>query len=313
MPMGSIVVLGGGGFVGRHIVSKLVSDVYRVIVPTRRREAAKHLIVLPTVDVVEEDIHDPKVLERLFDGCEAVVNLVGIISESGRGTFDRVHVELTRKVIAACHNARVPRLLHMSALGASADAPSDYLKSKAAAEAMVAASGLKWTIFRPSVIFGHEDRFLNLFARLARVAPVVALAAPQARFQPVYVADVAHCFVRSINDEITFGGRYELCGPKVYTLKQLVTYVGEISGAVRPVFTMGPALSTLMASVLERLPGKILTRDNLASMRKDNVCDCPFPAVFGLAPTALESVAPSYLSPGAQRSPFDHYRAESGR
>jgi len=313
MPTGSIVVLGGGGFVGRHIVAKLVSDVYRVIVPTRRREAVKHLIVLPTVDVVEEDIHDPKVLERLFDGCEAVINLVGIINETGRNTFDRVHVELTRKVIAACRGARVPRLLHMSALGASADAPSRYLKSKAAAEAIVVASGLKWTIFRPSVIFGHEDRFLNMFARLARVAPVVALAAPQARFQPVYVADVAQCFVRAINDEITFGGRYELCGPRVYTLQQLVTYVGEMSGAVRPIFTMGPALSRLMASVLEHLPGKILSRDNLASMSKDNVCDCPFPAAFGLAPTALESVAPLYLSPAAQRSPFDRYRAESGR
>jgi len=313
MPAGGIVVLGGGGFVGRHVVSRLVSDVYRVIVPTRRREEVKHLIVLPTVDVVEEDIHDTKVLMRLFDGCEAVVNLVGIINESGRSTFDRVHVELTRKVIAACQNARVPRLLHMSALGASADAPSRYLKSKAEAEALVAASGLKWTIFRPSVIFGHEDSFLNMFARLSRVAPVVALAASNARFQPVYVGDVADCFERAINDEITFGGRYDLCGPKVYTLQQIVTYVGEVSGAVRPIVKLGAGLSSVMAGVLEHLPGKILTRDNLASMRKDNVCDCPFPAVFGLAPTALESVAPSYLSPAAQRSPFDRYRAESGR
>ena len=313
MPAGSIVVLGGGGFVGRHVVSKLVSDTYRVVVPTRRREAVKHLIVLPTVDVVEEDIHDPKVLERLFAGCEAVVNLTGIIGESGRDTFDRVHVELTRKVIGACHHAGVPRLLHMSALGASADGPSRYLKSKAAAEAMVAASGLKWTVFRPSVIFGPEDNFLNMFARIARIAPVVALAAPKARFQPVYVGDVALCFVRALNDEITFGGRYDLCGPKVYTLQELVTYVGETAGTVRPILTLGPGLSSVMAGILEHLPGRILTRDNLASMRKDNVCDCPFPAVFGVAPTALESIAPSYLSPAAQRSPFDRYRAESGR
>jgi uncharacterized protein YbjT (DUF2867 family) len=308
-----IVVLGGGGFVGSHVVAKLVSEGYRVVVPTRRREDAKHLIVLPTVDVVEEDIHDAAALDRLFAERAAVVNLVGILNESGRDTFDRVHVELTRKVIAACHTARVPRLLHMSALGASADGPSRYLKSKAAAEAMVAASGLKWTIFRPSVIFGREDNFLNMFARLARLLPVVALASPKTRFQPVYVGDVAHCFVRSIRDEITFGARYDLCGPKVYTLKELVTYVGEVTGAVRPIVALGPGLSSLMAAVLGRLPGKVLTQDNLASMRKDNVCDHSFPAVFGLTPTAIESVAPSYLSPAGRRSPFDRYRAESGR
>ena len=313
MNQDSIVVLGGGGFVGSHIVARLVSDGYRVVVPTRRREEVKHLILLPTVDVVEQDIHDPATLERLFAECVAVINLVGIINESGRNTFDRVHVELPRKVIAACHKAGVRRLLHMSALGASADGPSRYLKSKAAAEAMVAASGLAWTIFRPSVIFGREDNFLNMFARLAHLMPVVALASPKARFQPVYVGDVAHCYVHSINDEITFGARYDLCGPKVYTLRELVTYVGEVTGALRPILALGPGLSNLMATVLGHLPGKILTRDNLASMRKDNVCECPFPAVFDLTPSAIESLAPSYLSPAARRSPFDRYRAESGR
>jgi uncharacterized protein YbjT (DUF2867 family) len=313
MAQSTIVVLGGGGFVGRHIVAQLVSEGHRVVVPTRRREDVRHLILLPTIEVVEADIHDPKVLDRLFAGGAAVVNLVGIINERGSASFDRVHVELPRKVIAACHNAGVSRLLHMSALGASADAPSRYLRTKAAAEAMVAASGLKWTILRPSVIFGREDGFLNMFARLVRLMPVVALASAKARFQPVYAGDVAHCFVHALADEITFGGRYDLCGPKVYTLQELVTYVGEVTGAVRPIIALGPGLSGLMATVLEQLPGKILTRDNLASMRKDNVCDCPFPAVFGITPTPLESVAPSYLSPAAQHSPFDRYRAESGR
>ena len=308
-----IVVLGGGGFVGSHIVPQLVSDGYRVVVPARRREDAKHLILLPTVDVVEQDIHDPGTLESLFSEACAVINLVGILNESGRDTFDRVHVELPRKVIAACRNAGVQRLLHMSALGAGADAPSRYLQTKAAAESMVAASGLRWTIFRPSVIFGREDTFLNMFAKLARVLPVVALASPKSRFQPVYVGDVAHCFVRSIDDEITFGGRYDLCGPKVYTLQELVAYVGDVTGAVRPIFVLGPALSRVMATVLEHLPGKIMSRDNLASMRKDNVCDCPFPAVFGLSPSPLETVAQAYLSPASQRSPFDRYRAQSGR
>jgi NADH dehydrogenase len=313
MTAGSIVVLGGGGFVGSQVVAKLVSDGWRVTVPTRRREECKHLILLPTVEVVEQDIHDPKVLDRLFPGREAVINLVGILHESARDSFERVHVELTRKVIAACLGAGVSRLLHMSALGASADAPSSYQKSKAAAEAMVAASGLQWTIFRPSVIFGRDDHFLNMFARLSRMLPVVALASPKARFQPVYVGDVAHCFVRAIHDDLTFGSRYDLCGPKAYTLRELVAYVGETAGAVRPVVSLGPGLSTLMATLLEHLPGRLLTRDNLASMRRDNVCDCPFPAVFGIAPSSVESIAPSYLSPAARRSPFDRYRADSGR
>lgn len=313
MAPSTIVVLGGGGFVGRHVVPRLVAQGHRVVVPTRRREDVRHLIVLPTIEVVEEDIHAPKVLDRLFAGSAAVINLVGIISESGGDTFDRVHAELPRKVIAACHNAGVRRLLHMSALGASADAPSGYLRSKAAAEAMVAASGLHWTIFRPSVIFGPEDAFLNMFASLARAMPVIALASPKARFQPVYVGDVAQCFVHALDDEITFASRYDLCGPKVYTLQELVTYVGEITGAVRPIVKLGPSLSGMMATVLEHLPGKIMTRDNLASMRRDNVCDCPFPAVFGVTPATLDSVAPSYLSPAARRSPYDRYRAESGR
>jgi NADH dehydrogenase len=308
-----VVVLGGSGFVGRHIVARLVAAGRRVLVPARRRESAKHLILLPTVDVVEEDVNDPRVLARLLPGASTVINLIGILNESGASTFERTHVELARNVVAACRAAGVPRLLHMSALGADASGPSRYLRTKAAAEAIVAASGLRWTIFRPSVIFGREDSFLNLFARLSRVLPVVALAAPHARFQPVYVEDVAHCFVQAVGDDLTELARFDLCGPKVYTLQELVAYVGEVTGAVRPIFALGPGLSKLQAWTLEHLPGKLMSRDNLLSMQKDNVCDCPFPAVFGATPAALEAVAPQYLAPGAQRSAFDPYRANSGR
>lgn len=308
-----IVVLGGSGFVGRHIVARLVADDWRVVVPTRSREKAKHLILLPTVDVVEEDIHDPAALARLCSEASAVVNLVGILHETGSTTFERVHVDLVRKVIAACHASGVTRLLHMSALGAATDAPSQYLRTKGGAEAMVTASGLRWTIFRPSIIFGREDSFLNLFARLSRVLPVVALASANARFQPVHVGDVAHCFVQSVDDDLTHLGRYELCGPKAYTLKQLVAYVGEVAGTVRPIISLGPGLSKLQAAVLEHLPGKLMTRDNLLSMQKDNVCDHPFPAVFGISPASVEAIAPQYLAPGAQRSPYDPFRATGGR
>jgi NADH dehydrogenase len=142
---------------------------------------------------------------------------------------------------------------------------------------------------------------------------VIALAAPGARFQPVYVGDVAHCFVHSVDDDLTELARYDLCGPKVYTLRELVAYVGEVTGAVRPILALGPALSQLQATVLEHLPGKLMSRDNLKSMQKDNVCDGPFPAVFGLSPTEVEAVAPQYLAPTARRSPYDTYRESSGR
>jgi NADH dehydrogenase len=201
----------------------------------------------------------------------------------------------------------------MSALGASAEAPSAYLRSKAQGEAVIAESGLAWTIFRPSVIFGPDDAFLNLFAKLARAFPIIPLAGAQARFQPIYVRDVATCMARSLVDPQTIGGRYGLCGPKVYTLAELVRFVAETAGTSRPVIALGPALSQLQARVMEWLPGPLLTRDNLASMQHDNVCDAPFPAVFGISPVALEAIAPEYLSPPSRHSRFDLFRAHGGR
>ncbi len=308
-----IVVVGGTGFVGRYVVARLASAGHRVVVPTRRRETAKHLILLPTVDVVEVDVHDPRALAALLADADAVINLVGILNESAGATFAGAHVELTRKVIAACAGAGVTRLLHMSALGADAAGPSFYQQSKGKAEELVMASPLRWTIFRPSVIFGPGDSFLSLFARLSRLLPVIALGAPDARFAPIFIGDVAHCIVTSLNDEVTQMGRYDLCGPKVYTLREIVRYVGEVTGAVRPIMPLNAALSKLQAFVLEHAPGKLMSRDNLRSMSVDNVCDCPFPAVFGITPVTLESIAPGYLSPASMRHPFDVYRAHGGR
>jgi uncharacterized protein YbjT (DUF2867 family) len=312
MSAGRILVLGGSGFVGRHIVSRLVVDGWNVVVPTRNRERAKHLILLPTVDVLEADVHDPVLLERLAAGTAAAINLVGILNESRRGDFDRAHTELARKLVAACRAARVPRLLHMSALNADARAPSSYLRSKGDAEALVADAGLAWTIFRPSVIFGREDSFLNLFARIQRFLPVVALACADARFQPVYVGDIANAFVHALSDDRTHRRHYELCGPKVYTLRELVAYVGELSAYNRPIVPLGATLGSLQARVLEMLPGKLMSRDNLASMQLPSVCDCDFPAIFQSKPTALEAVAPEYLGPAAMRSRYSGLRAQVG-
>ena len=309
----TVVVVGGSGFVGRHVVPRLVKAGYHVVVVTRRRERAQHLLLLPTVDVVEADAGDEAALTRVAAGAVALVNLAGILNESGNETFAHAHIEVTQTAIAACQAAGVARLLQMSGLNADRAGPSLYLRSKGEAEARIEASGLDWTIFQPSVIFGPEDSFLNMFARLSRIMPVLALGSPNARFQPVYVGDVAHCFVQALTSVETIGRRYPLCGPTVYTLLELVRYAGAVAESPRPVLTLGPALSKLQAFALEHLPGKLMSRDNLASMQQDSVCGCDFPAVFGIDPTALEAVAPTYLAPGSARSHYDGYRANSGR
>jgi NADH dehydrogenase len=313
MNSSTVLVLGGSGFVGRHMVGRLVADGRRVLVPTRRRERAKHLLLLPTVDVFEADIHDPAALRQLASGVAAVVNLVGILNEARAGDFERAHVELARKVVHACRGAGVGRLLHISALNADPRGPSRYLRSKGEAEAIVSGSELAWTIFRPSVIFGREDRFLNLFAGLERLLPILALASCEAQFQPVFVGDVARAFALAVDDDRTHGQRYPLCGPKVYSLRQLVAYVGELSGYQRPIVPLGPALSRMQARILELLPGTLMSRDNLDSMTLPSVCGCAFPAVFGFEPTALEAIAPGYLSPAAVRSRYASLRAQGGR
>jgi NADH dehydrogenase len=313
--MKRICVIGGSGFVGRHIVELLVREQYTVIVPSRRRERAKHLITLPTVDVVQVDVHDQAALERLLARADAVINLVGIL-HSRPGTpygpdFARAHVELPEQIAAACRNAGVRRLVHMSALKATADAPSEYLRSKADGEAAVAASLLDWTIFRPSVVFGPEDQFLNTFAKLQKTFPFVPLACPDAAFQPVFVEDVAQCFVASLEREESHGRTYELVGPKVYTLRELVEYAGRTAGHARPVIGLSDRLSYLQARMMELMPVQIMSRDNYYSMQLPNTSDQPLP--FGFEATPLEAVAPVYLKGYYPRSRYSQFRYYAGR
>lgn len=318
-----VLVVGGSGFVGRHLVAALAGRGMRVVVPTRRRERAKHLLTLPTVELVEADVHQPGALTRLADGCDTVVNLAGVLhSRRGRRDergpndygpdFARVHVELAQAVVRACRSAGVKRLLHMSALGAAADAPSEYLRSKGIGErAALAAEDLAVTVFRPSVIFGPEDAFLNLFAALARFLPVVALACPEARFQPVYVGDVAAAFVAALEDRASFGRRCDLGGPKQYTLRELVEAVCAITHRRRRIIGLGPRLSMLQARMLELLPVPLMTRDNVRSMQVPNVCAEAFP--FGIEPAALETLAPSWLAPIGPRLRYPDLRSQARR
>jgi uncharacterized protein YbjT (DUF2867 family) len=309
----TIVVAGGSGFVGREVVALLAATGARVVVPTRRRARARELILLPTVDVVECDVTDAATLARLVRGADTLVNLVGILDESGSATFARVHVELARNALAACREGGVRRLLHMSAQGAAPDAPSRYLRSKGEAEALVAASPLAWTVFRPSVIFGRDDHLTCFFARLARRLPVIALGGADALLQPVWVEDVARCIVAAIDADAAIGERYALCGPDRYTLRALVRVTLDIADTPRPVIALPAPLARFAAAVLEHLPGRLLTRDNLDSLRVSSVCDAPFPALFGIEPSPLAALAPSWLAPDSALSEFDRYRAEVGR
>lgn len=319
----NFLVVGGSGFVGRHLVGALAARGARVTVPTRRRERAKHLILLPTVEVVEADVRDSRVLAGLAAGCDAVVNLVGILhsrraraGEEGPNhygpQFAQAHVELAQAVVAACREAGVKRLLHMSALGAGGKAPSEYLRSKGIGEQMVlAADDLAVTVFRPSVIFGPEDRFLNLFALLVALFPVLPLGSPGARFQPVYVGDVVRAFLAALDSREAAGKRYDLCGPREYTLRDLLEQVCRITGRRRLIIGLPDSLSYLQAWTMEFMPVTLLTRDNYDSMQVPSVCDCAFP--FGIQPVALETAAPAWLAPAGPRERYPQLRWRARR
>lgn len=310
-----VLVLGGSGFVGRSVCAKLVDRSGgaggRIVVPTRHLARARHVQLLPTVQTVEADVHDDAQLARLVAGCDAVVNLVAILHGS-EAAFERVHVALPRRLAAACRAAGVHRVVHVSALGAAPDAPSRYLRSKARGEAVLREAGLDLTLLRPSVIFGAADRFLNLFATLQAVAPVMPLAGAESRYQPVWVEDVAAAIVACLARAESIGRTFECAGPKEYSLRQLVELAGRCSGHPRPVIGLPDALARLQAMALECLPGEpLMSRDNLDSMRVPNVATGQHPGLdtLGVRASALEAVAPSYLAPAQGLGRLDPWRA----
>jgi NADH dehydrogenase len=313
--MPNVLVLGGTGFVGASLCEKLVQRYgggsARIVVPSRRPARAKHIQMLPTVELVAADVHDDAQLARLLRGCDAVVNLVAILHGSDKA-FDKVHVQLPRRLAQACAATGVRRVVHVSALGVDAHAPSRYLRSKAAGEAALAAAGLDLTVLRPSVIFGEGDRFLNLFARLQSILPVMPLAGADARFQPVWVDDVALGIVRCLDDRTTIGETLECCGPEVYTLAQLVRIAGREAGHPRPVIGLPAWLGRLQAALMEMLPGEpLMSRDNLDSMRVASVATGSRPGLarLGIRPASVEAIAPLYLGRGQGLARLDHWRA----
>ena len=313
--MKQVCVLGGSGFVGSAIVRQLSLAGYSVKVLTRRREASKHLILLSNVTVLECDIRNDDTLAKALKGVDAVINLIGVLHNTKRASFKTMHVELPARLAKLCAELNIKRLLHMSALQASQQAPSAYLRSKAEGEQAVLqyTDRLDVTVFRPSIIFGRGDGFINLFAKLVKLLPVILLAKPDARFQPIYVEDVARAFVMALDNVDTYGKAYNLGGPKIYTLRQLVEYVADTLGKNRIIIGLNNMLSYTQAFAMEMLPVKLMTRDNVRSMEVDSVCVTSFPAFLEFEPTPLESIVPDYLKDDNPRNDYNRFRARAGR
>ncbi len=329
-----IIVLGGSGFIGRHVCEKLAAAGHSITVPTRRLSSAKHLLPLPRLQLLQCDAHNQAQLERAVAGHDVLVNLIAVL-HGDEQRFDAVHVQLPRTIVSACHVAGVPRIVHISALGAALDAPSLYQRSKARGEAVLSASKLDVRMLRPSVVFGAEDKLLNLFASLQKAAPFMPLAGADTLFQPVWVEDVAQAVVHLATDNRLPGHTgladaatteaqstlpvaashsviFEACGPQVLTLRQIVALAGRCVGAQRPIFALPTGLASAQAWVMERLPGEpLMSRDNLASMRVPNVASGTLPglAELGITVASITTIAPTYL--GAART-LDAYRKEVG-
>ncbi len=319
VPIRNILVLGGTGFVGRSVCERLVErnggGGGRITVPTRRIARGHGVRFLPTLELVQADVNDPAALAALVAGHDAVINLVAILHGSA-AAFERAHVALPRALAAACVRAGVRRVVHVSAIGVGEQAPSAYLRSKAAGEAVLQSAGLDLSLLRPSVIFGAEDRFLNLFAKLQTPLPVMALAGGAARFQPVWVEDVATAIVRCLDRTESIGRTYELAGPQIKTLAELVRLAGRWSGHERPQLPLPMALGRLQALAFELLPGEpLMSRDNLLSMQVPNVAGGALPglAALGITATALDAVAPDYLGAASGRARLNRLRREAGR
>ncbi|ABM63095.1 complex I NDUFA9 subunit family protein [Halorhodospira halophila] len=316
----TVCVVGGTGFVGMHVANRLADRGYRIRALTRRSHRGRDLLLFPGLRLFEADVHDERELVRHFSGCHAVINLAG--AHTGRGgpredAYHEVHVDLPRRVLAAARRASVPRLVHMSALGAHPDAVSRFLRTKGEGEQLVLAADpdeIGATVLQPSVIFGAGDRFLNRFAGLLRFAPgVFFLPTPDARLQPVFGGDVAQAVINATEDPRTAGQTYQLCGPQIYTLRELVEYVAELRGLRRRVVGLPDSLSQLSGRLLGLAPGRPYTLDEYRFTATPNCCAEDGLAALGIRANALEAITPGYLGAAGRQAQYQQARREAGR
>ncbi|GAB2553645.1 complex I NDUFA9 subunit family protein [Rhodanobacter koreensis] len=295
-----LVILGGTGFVGSHLVPRLAADGHRIVLLSRNREQHRELGVLPQVRVRSADVYNDDVLRRELDGADAVINLIGILNPRGKHSFQRAHVELTKRVIAACHASSVKRLHQMSSLKAG-QGLSQYLKTRGEAEALVKSSGLDWTIYQPSVIFGEGDGLVSRFATLLRRMPVLPLARAKVRMAPTWVGDVAEAISRCVgSDKLGQRRSFELYGPEALTLGDIVRAIRDSAGLRTPIIPLPDSLGRLQAQFAGLLPGKPFSLDNFLSLRTDSVGKTDGYATLGITPQPFTPWLPRLLG----RSPL---------
>jgi uncharacterized protein YbjT (DUF2867 family) len=311
MKIQKICVLGGTGFVGRHLATWLANRGYSLRVLTRHPQRHREIEVLPGAELIGADIHDPKILVEQFAGCDAVINLVGVLHEYSNQSFRMVHAELPAKVVEACRATGIKRLLHMSALHAdAAKGPSQYLFTKGEGEKTVLqAQDLAVTTFKPSIIFAPDDDFFNKFADLLKFSLALPLACPNSRFAPVYVEDVAQAFEVALENDATIGQSYELCGPRVYTFKEIVEDIARMLGKKRLVVGLPDSLARLQGKIFGMLPVKIFTTDNYLSLQVDSVCSCNGLEALGITPHSVEGIMPAHFA----CRPYDTLRQSARR
>lgn len=313
-----VAIIGGSGFIGQALAAALASRGKSVRVITRKREHAKDLWLLPKIQIIEANPHDEAALHEALENAQSIVNLVGVLhSKPGKPwgpDFDAAHVKLPARIARCMSRRKIRRLVHISALGAAEHAPSMYLRSKAAGEAALRSNqALDLTILRPSVVFGPGDQFLNLFAKLQKLSPVIPLATPHARFQPIDVRDLANAIANCLENTATIGKQYECVGPDVLTLYEIVHWAGVYAGCPRPIIPLPDGMAWMQAWIMEILPGRpLMSRDNLASASIPNVGSGPMSPDLGIRnPQSLHAVAPTYLGKESPRQRLSDRRAKT--
>jgi NADH dehydrogenase len=324
-----ICILGGTGFVGKHLAIRLDALGHKVKILSRHPQRHREILVVPGIQVIEANVFDGDDLRRELSGMDVVINLIGILNESGhdgRG-FQAAHVNLPARIVTACKRVGVPRLLHMSAMNAgvlrsqsnhphNGNRGSDYLRTKGEGEQRVLDANsdeLAVTVFRPSLIFGRGDGIFGRFAGILKLTPVLPLACPNTRFAPVFVGDVVEAFVQAMDTPDSAGQAYDLCGPRQYSLRQLVEYTARLMGIKRAIIGLGPTLSRWQGNIAEYIPGKPFSKDNYRSLQSDSVAPATYKFPFGIEPTTVESIAPLYFGNNTTRARYMDFRSQAGR
>lgn len=305
------VVLGGTGFIGGHLLAALADTGCKVTVLSRNRERGRAVSVLPYVRTVSTDVYDRAALEKHLAGHDAVINLVGILNETGGATFTHAHVNLTATLIAACRQVGIRRIHQMSSLNAGERA-SKYLKTRGEAEAQVRNSGMDWTIYRPGVVYGNRDGLVFRFLKLLRMTPVLPLAQPHAKFAPAYVGDVVEAIKRCLADRSRIGRIFELYGPDTLELVQIVRMIADAAELRRAVLPLPAALGHLQAMLAELIPGKPFSRDNFNSLKLDSVGTRDGFAELGITPRRFAAMLPVALGTWSRERRFERARLTQG-